>query len=471
VTLAVDSELSALVGTSRVVRDHAACAALAVDGKVPECGVAPATAEQVAAVLRYASKHHLALIPRGNGTKLSMGNPPRRYEVALSIGELNRVIHYEPADLTITVEAGMTFRAFQDLAGQSGLWLPLDPRGGGESSIGGIIAANAAGPLRQGFGGPRDMVLGLKVALPDGKIAKTGGRVVKNVAGYDLGKLLTGSCGTLGVIVEASLKLFPKLPERATFAMSAGTLGNAKDLRRSILRSPLDALRLVLLDSPAVALLDDSAPGNERPGAQLWIELGGSHRVIERCMLELRQLTAAVGATMARREGAVEAWGRVSNLAHWLQQKYRDVTVLKAALPAVASEEFLSRAQQEAEAERIALASFAQVGLGIVHLCVLQEDVARTCSVGPRLVPDGQGKAADLQNRSALHLLAGLGERLRKAAVDLGGTLVIEHCPLELKGQVDAWGAGGDDLEAMRKIKVAWDPLEVLSPGRFVGGI
>ena len=444
-SVAVDSELSALLGPSHVLTDPTACAALAVDGKIPECVVTPVTAEHVAAVLRYAAEHHLAVIPRGNGTKLSTGNPPRRYDIALSLAALNRVIHHEPADLTITVEAGMPFGAFQNHVGQGGLWLPLDPRGGGESTIGGIIAANAAGPLRQGFGGPRDMVLGLKIALPDGKIAKTGGRVVKNVAGYDLGKLLTGSYGTLGVIVEASLKLFPKPPERATFAMGAGTLGTARDLRRSILRSPLDPLRLVLLDSPAVALLGQLALDYERPGAELWIELGGSHRVIERCMLELRHLASGVGATIARRENPEEAWRDVSNLAHCLQQKYPEVTVLKAALPTVASEEFLSRAQQEAESERIALASFAQVGLGIVHLCGLQE----------KLTPN----------------LGGMISRLRKAAVDLNGTLVVEHCPLDLKKQVDVWGGGGDDLEAMRKMKLAWDPQEVLSPGRFVGGI
>jgi FAD/FMN-containing dehydrogenase len=267
------------------------------------------------------------------------------------------------------------------------------------------------------------------------------------------------------------LKLFPRLPERATFTIRAGTLGIARDLRKGILRSPLDPLRLVLLDSAATALLGDSTEAPEGTGVELWIELGGSHRVIERCMLELRQVAAAVGATMARREGAERAWERVSNLAHWLQQKYRDVTVLKAALPLVASEEFLSRAQQEAEAERIALGSFAQVGVGIVHLCALQEDVARTCLVGPRLVPDGQGKAADLQNRPAQHVLGGLVDRLRQAARDLGGTLVIESCPVDLKSGVDVWGAGSDDLAAMRKMKSAWDPNEVLSPGRFVGGI
>jgi glycolate oxidase FAD binding subunit len=425
--------------------DTASCMALAVDGKVPECAVVPTTPQQVAGVLHYASEHQLAVIPHGKGTKILMGNPPRRYDVGLSLAELNRVIHYEPADLTISVEPGMTFGEFQNLAGRSGLWLPLDPRGGAESSIGGIIAANAAGPLRQGFGGPRDMVLGLKIATTDGKVVKTGGRVVKNVAGYDLGKLLTGSFGTLGVIVEASLKLFPKPPARATFVMRAGTLGLARDLRRNIMRSPLDPIRLVLLDSSAVAMLNELAPAPGKPEVELWVEVRGSHRVIERCLHELRQLASAVGAPLARREGAEEAWDHVANLAHWLQQKYRDVTVLKAALPLVASEEFLSRAQQEADAEHIALASFAQVGVGIVHLCALQE----------KLSPN----------------LAGWVSRLRQAMANFGGTLVIEHCPLALKGGEAVWGVGGDDLEAMRKMKAVWDPQEVLSPGRFIGGI
>ena len=447
-TLAVDSiraDLAALVGAPQVQVGADVCAALAVDGQIPDVAVFPATADQVAAVLCFASEHQLALIPRGYGTKVSMGTPPRRYDIALSIRGLKRVIHYEPADLTIGVEAGMTFGEFQNLVGQSGLWLPLDPRGGSESSIGGIIASNAAGPLRQGFGGPRDMVIGLKIATTDGKIAKTGGRVVKNVAGYDLGKLLTGSMGTLGVIVEASLKLFPRPTERATFTLRAGTLGNARDLRRSILRSPLDPMRLVLLDAAATALLDESVKFPDRPEAALWIELGGSHRVIERCMLDLRHVASAAGATLARRDQAEHEWEQISNLAHWLQPKYRDVTVLKVALPLVATEEFISRAQQEAEAEKIPLATFAQVGVGIAHLCALQEMLG--ASTG-----DWIG-------------------RLRQAAIDLGGSLVIEHCPLDLKGHADVWGARGDDLNAMRKMKAAWDPQAVLSPGRFVDGI
>ncbi len=441
---AIRAEFAALPGAPEVLADHA-CAAFAVDGIVPGSVAAASTAEQVAALLACAGEHRLALIPLGNGTKRTTGNLPRRFDAALSLSKLNRLIHYEPGDLTITVEAGMQFGELQELVGRDGLWLPLDPRGGAKSTIGGIIAANAAGPLRQGFGGPRDMVLGLKIATTDGKIAKTGGRVVKNVAGYDLGKLLTGSFGTLGVIVETSLKLFTKPPARATFKIRAGTLTIARDLRGRLRRSPLDAMRLLLADRRACALLRGSpleAMGEE---FELWIEVSGSARVLQRCENELSKLASAAGARVEQVEKAAEPWERVSDLADWLQPKYPDITILKAALPSAVSEGFLTLAGQESIAAQITLAVFAQVGVGIVHASLLQE----TLSPG----------------------VAGLVARLREVASSLGGTLIVENCPVALKSQVDVWDARGDDLQAMRKLKSAWDPHEILSPGRFVAGI
>jgi glycolate oxidase FAD binding subunit len=454
------TDLAVLVGDSRVLTDPQARAALAVDAKVPDWIISPATGEQVASVLRYAAAHDLALIPCCGGTKLATGNPPRRYDIALSMNQLNHVRHYEPADLTISVEAGMTLADFQDLVGGNGLWLPLDPRGGARASLGGIIAANAAGPLRQGFGGPRDMVLGLKIATTDGKVAKTGGRVVKNVAGYDLAKLLTGSYGTLGVVVEASLKLFPRPPERATFTIRIGTLEIARDLRRSILCSPLNPLRLVLLGFVALRLVrgavQHAVPGGAAraagpSGLELWIEMGGSRRVLERCERELGQLASAVGATLERLEGAETAWEYIADPAIWLQKKNPDLTVLKAALPVAASEEFLRRARQEAQTRRIVLASFAQVGVGIVHLCVL---------------PASAGRQDTPSTRLADFVLS-----LRKATQDFRGTLIIECGAVDLKSRVDVWGPAGDDLEAMRRMKAAWDPKGILTPGRFLGGI
>jgi glycolate oxidase FAD binding subunit len=447
----VRSELSALLGENQVCSDAAICKSMAVDEMVPQFAAFPKTAEGVASVLHYASEHRLALIPRGRGTKVAMGSPPRQYDIALLLQELRRVIHFEPADLTIGVEAGMTLREFQELVGKHNLWLPLDPRGGGESSIGGIIAANAAGPLRQGYGGPRDMVIGLKIATTDGKIAKTGGRVVKNVAGYDLGKLLTGSLGTLGVIVEANLKLFPRHSAHGTFALKAAQLDIATALRRAILRSPLDPMRMVLLDGPALNLLGDSSQHAEKTGFELWIELGGSHRVIERGLLELRHLASSAGATLERREEVEIDWQRISNLAQWLHAENMEVTVLKAALPLNATEEFVRRARHAATSQgpsappSISTATFAQPGVGIANVCVLQE------------------RAPDQ--------LADYVTYVRQSATELGGTLVIEHGGVDLKRKVDVWGSHSDDLGAMRKLKSVWDPNGVLSLGRFVDGI
>ncbi len=154
----------------------------------------------------------------------------------------------------------MKLADFQHFVGRRGLWLPLDPAGGSRASIGGILATNSAGPLRLRYGAPRDMVLGMKIATTEGKVIKAGGRVVKNVAGYDLVRLLTGSYGTLGVIIEATFKLFPLPPERATFVFATRTLEIARNLRQRILHSPLEPLRMMLLDAKASTLARAHTP-------------------------------------------------------------------------------------------------------------------------------------------------------------------------------------------------------------------
>jgi glycolate oxidase FAD binding subunit len=410
---AAQSEFAAIVGTTRVVADPAVCAAFSVDGRTPRYALYPTAPEQVAAVLRCAADHDLGVIPCRGVTKLGVGNLPRRYDVALSLRELNHVWHYEPADLTVTAEGGMKFGDFQKFVGRDGLWLPLDPPGGPRGSLGGILATNASGPLRLFYGAPRDVVVGMKIATPEGKIIKTGGRVVKNVAGYDMAKLLIGSCGTLGVIVEASFKLFPLPSERATFVLPTGTLGIARDLRRRILRSPLQPMRLVLLDAVAAKLTLAGTPLEREVGeSEIWVELGGSARVLERCARELEGLGKAAGAPARRLEpgNAGLAWLGVSDLRTWLPEACPGAAILRATLPDSAIEEFLSRAQQEAENDRVPLASFCQFGVGIVNLGLLE-------------------------TTSAAALVA-LIRRLRKAAQDLGGTLVVEHCHWDIKGRL-----------------------------------
>ncbi|MGH9431989.1 MAG: FAD-binding oxidoreductase [Terriglobia bacterium] len=440
-----------IVGARRVVTDPSPCAGFSVGGVIPGAVVYPRTADDVAAVLAMASSWGLAVIPLRNRTKADWGNPPPRYHIALCLKELNQVWHYEPDDLTISVEAGMKFGDLQHFLGRRGLWLPLDPTGGERATIGGILAANAAGPLRLRYGAPRDIVIGMKFATLDGKIIKTGGRVVKNVAGYDLSKLMIGSWGTLGVIVEASFKLFPLPPRRQTLVFSAVSLEAFRQLRRDILGSPLTPMRMVLLNPTARAIAYGHQPGNEPDsGHELWVEVGGSDGVLRRSAQILSELAAHAGCTPDRpgeRDEAISCacWDRIADPTSWELEPASDRIILKATLPVASSEKFLEMAYQEAEQEEWRLASFAQTGTGAILLCTL--------------ATKGDSRIANFVSR------------LRTVATQLAGALTIASGPLALKQQVDSWGPSPTDFTMMRKLKQALDPSGILSPGRFVGGL
>lgn len=431
--------LASLLGGARVATDREVCAGFTVDGLTPQCVVYPASAEEAASTLHWCAEHELGVIPCRSATKLHVGNPPRRFDVALSLKDMNRVWHFEPDDLTITLEPGMKFGDFQEFVGKHGLWLPLDPPGGPRASLGGIAATNAAGPLRLAFGAPRDIIVGLKIATTQGKVIKTGGRVVKNVTGYDVGKLLIGSYGTLGVIVEVSLKLFPHPPARSTYALSAGTLGIARDLRRRILASPVTPARMVLSHGSATS-------GHPRE-PELWIEMHGSPKLLERATREVSSHAAAAGAA-ARGVDPAEAeadWKRLTDIQSWILEKFPGALVLKVMLPDSAVEELISRAEQDAAAEKSECAVIAQLGVGIVHICLMSE-------IG-------------VESQAALI------RRLRAASEALGGALIIEGCPIPIKQQFDIWGTPGSDFALMKQMKSVWDPKETLSPGRGLGRI
>ncbi|NTW02314.1 MAG: FAD-binding oxidoreductase, partial [Oscillochloris sp.] len=168
--------------------------------------IAPTTAEALALVLCEASAARKAVVPWGGGTRQGLGGGPARYDIALHLAGLSRVVEYTPADMVIRVEAGVTLGQVQDLLAQHGQWLPWDPPLPYQATIGGLLASGASGLLRLSYGTPRDWTLGMRVALGDGRLVKSGAQVVKNVAGYDTHKLHIGALGTLGVIVEATFK-------------------------------------------------------------------------------------------------------------------------------------------------------------------------------------------------------------------------------------------------------------------------
>jgi glycolate dehydrogenase FAD-binding subunit len=444
---AVRAELAGIVGEGQLTAKASAREPFAVDGRTPDCVAYPGSPEQVAQILKHAAGRDLAVIACGGATKLCTGNPPGRYDIALCTRNIAKVRYYEPSDLTAGVGAGMALADLQNLLKPDGLWLPLD-LSGGKATLGGIVATNASGTLRHFYGAPRDMVVGMQVATTEGKLIRTGGRVVKNVAGYDLGKLLIGSYGTLGVITEVNLKLFPLPVERQTFVLSTGTLGIARDLRRSILTSPIEPLRMVLLDAETARIVRSGVqPGGVAREPQIWLEAGGSRSVVDRTRMELEALGRAVGAKVHtyEPEGAEGAWQAVSDFSDWIGKTHPGAVVLKGTMPIAKSEEFLSIAQQEAQNEKVRMASVVLPGVGILHLGLL-----------------------GLQNATRA---AGLVSRIRKAAEKSGGALAVISAPADVKSKVDAWGIPTTGFELMRKLKAAWDPKGILAPGRFVGSI
>src|SRR5437762_7956527 len=203
-----------------------------VSGVQPQLIVEPAAEQQLAAALRLANEAGLAVIPRGGGTKLAWGNPLSRADLILSTVRLNKILEHAWADLTVTVEAGCSIQTLQETLAQHGQRLALDPLWPEKATVGGILSTNDSGALRLRFGALRDLIIGVTIALPDGTLASSGGKVVKNVAGYDLPKLVTGAFGTLGVITRAVFRLHPLPLNSRSFSVSTA---NAEETQKLVL--------------------------------------------------------------------------------------------------------------------------------------------------------------------------------------------------------------------------------------------
>src|SRR6202521_5350580 len=226
----------ALVGNEYV---RAATGADAVAGAQPKLVIEPGTERELAEILRLSNEAGLAVIPRGGGTKLGWGNSPDRADIILSAARMTEIIEHAWADLTVTVEAGCTIQRLQETLGQHGQRLALDPLWPEKATVGGVLSTNDSGALRLRFGALRDLIIGVTIALPDGTLASSGGKVVKNVAGYDLPKLVTGALGTLGVITRAVFRLHPLPQNVRSFTFVARDLDDANRLMLAVLNSRL----------------------------------------------------------------------------------------------------------------------------------------------------------------------------------------------------------------------------------------
>ncbi|OLD37985.1 MAG: hypothetical protein AUI57_08905, partial [Candidatus Rokubacteria bacterium 13_1_40CM_2_68_8] len=264
-----------------------------VEGRTPEAAVFPGSVEEVAAVIGLAAETARPVTPWGGGTAASVGIPTARTGLVLGLRRLGRLLEHEPGDLTATVEAGMTVATFQTALRSRGQWMSLDPADAHLATVGGVLATNASGPRRHLYGTARDLLIGVTVVTADGAVVRGGGKVVKNVAGYDLPKLFVGSYGTLGVIVEATVKLRPLPDHERLVCIRFERLKDAGAAVRSVMASDLIPNAIELLDATASTAISVT-------GAALVVGFDGLREQVDWQCAELARLAGACGGHEAQ---------------------------------------------------------------------------------------------------------------------------------------------------------------------------
>lgn len=398
-----------------------------IDGSRPKLIARPGSSLEVADCLKVCSESDVAVVPAGRMTWLECGNPLKRVDVVISLERMSRIVQFSPPDLTATVEAGLTLNEFNAVSLRERQWLPFDPPGLEVASLGGIAACNSSGALRLGFGTPRDYVIGLKLVHADGTESKSGGQVVKNVAGYDMNKLYVGSYGTLAIITELTFKLRPLAERISTMMISSKSRGQLFELARQVLASELQPASVVFARGLTVTLESDL------PEESLLIRFINSDEAVEHQVDWVKQaLDDSSTATALSPADAEATWMKIADFDQ------RDVRVrLSVPLSSV-----------PAQFERALLAhpacvATADIGAGIIRMAFNVDPVSAADEI----------------------------KQLRVGAVAAEGSLVIEHAPEEVRRQSDAWGEVGSTAVLMQSIKSSFDPKGMLNPGKFVSGI
>ena len=449
---AADSKLASRIAQSspalKIVSEEPALAAYEIDSRRPSAAIFPTSSNEVAEALEFAAAESLAVVPCGARTKLSIGAIPSRYDVALDVSGMNRVLAYEPRDLTLGVEPGTRFSSLAAVLAREKQFIPLDPPFAESATIGGIIAADSVSPLRQRFGGPRDFVLGMEFVTGYGAQSKSGGRVVKNVTGYDLHKPLIGSLGTLAVITRINFKTFP-IPEReAGFVLKTPHFEEAHAFCRAVFESPLEPATLSVISGD---LLDDiiaqrSAATPATTGDwSVFATAAGNEAVVARHRRDFFAIASRIhGAHISEvsRELCGEINMRFREFPRYAKNSGASAIVVRIACLRSALPTMIEQVTQIIRRSEIP-ASILVHAFGLIYLSLQPET----------------GQAAEAAVSVVNSIFAAMHDPVANAR--------IESAPVDLKQRVRIWGPRRDDFELMCRVKRAFDPGNILSPGRF----
>ena len=397
--------------------------------------VAPATSEEAYEVLRLASSEGWKVVPAGGETWLDAGNPLACDCIIVSTRRMNRVIEHEPADLVARAEAGITLAALNSELASARQWLAVDPPDDCRASIGGVVATGMSGAQTLGYGSPRSYVIGMRVALADGRTIKAGGRVVKNVAGYDLCKLFTGSYGTLGLILELIFKLRP-LPAYTTTVAACAPLDVLLRAAHSILSARLLPVAVELLSAGVASRIGAS---NEETRSTLLVRYAGTHGTVAFQTEETVRL-------FHKEDAKIISYASDDDEGYWREL---------SALPLQNANQLIWRAN--------VLPSELQ---SFINYAMRDGGASLSSSLWHAGVGDGRLRVISSPISDVASCVA-LLESLRGRARTLGGSLVIESALTEIKSVIDCWGMTGMTVPLMRRIKNQLDPADAFSPGRL----
>jgi glycolate oxidase FAD binding subunit len=452
----LSARLEGALGKQRVLSAEEELAAYAVDEVAPAAIVRPESAEQVAEVVRFASAEKLALIPVGARSKCDIGMPPTRYDIAVDMSGIRKIAHYDADDLTLSVDAGMTLRELEGSLAQRQQFLPLAVPCFERSTAGGSIASGIDSLLRQRYGAVRDFLIGAEFVDGKGKVCKSGGRVVKNVTGYDLHKLLIGSLGTIGVITRLNFRTFP-LPEKYEGHVASFESGErALALRNAVEASGLPVANLELLNPTmggiTKAILEkEGGPAPGCGGADSWavyVSSEGSARIVERVATDLERLAHEAGArkyeTLGERRDS-HLGGVLREAFEWLRWAAPTVALFRITLPRIMPETIAALNQNRDSLRRALLVR----ACGVIYLSLM-------------------GEREDERTLGAFEKAA--RDTFALASAKQGHTTLL-HAPLELKQRSSAWWPTPGDLSLMKRVKQAFDPDSIFAPGRYVGGL
>jgi glycolate oxidase FAD binding subunit len=437
------SRLIRITGEDDVTSAPPSLVDFAVDGVLPRVAISPSDVEQIGEVLKFADAERLAVVPRGSGTQMHIGNPPSRADVVLSTTRLNRIIEHDADNLTVIAEAGVTLPSLQTALAERGQRLPLDPPASEQSTLGGIAATHAFGPRRLLYRAPRDLIVGLHAVLPNGELVKAGGKVVKNVSGYDLCKTFISSFGTLGVITQTTWRLYPLVEQEQTLLAWFEDASQALGAAARIMDSYLVPASLIVANAPLSPIMAS------HPLPLLIALFDGVAEAIER---QVGQATAGCQA-----QGAVEVQALSGDAQAHCWQALRDFPrrftyaphslVCRAAVPLTQLEDLTREAEDVAPTYQLSAHVCVHAGVGMiwVHLVSPAED-----------------------DEGSLTRLIAAATALREAAERAQGYLVVEYAPTPLKKRISVWGDLRSDASLMRRLKRAFDPQGILNPDRFI---